>query len=134
MPRPTKKPYVPHGKMIPLLAALEAEPEREFTGYEAAEIIGGDVRQVSSFVFYAERAGRVFKRIVKQGRLRYLLLRATPFPDAQPVRPSEDIARQGWKEGRAVRSEGWTTDPDDIRIGKVVPGWKPPVMRCVRGA
>lgn len=43
------------------------------------------------------------------------------------------IPSQTWKEGGAQKSPPWATDPDDIRIGKVVPDWKPPVMRHVRG-
>lgn len=134
MPKAPTKPYTPSGKMVHLLAALEAEPDRTFTGREVAQLLGGvDIRTVSSYVFYAERAGRLFKRVVGKSNTRQLLIRTTPFQGVDvPTKPSNDMARQGWKEGREPRSEGWITDPDDPRIGKVVPGWKPPQMVCTR--
>jgi hypothetical protein len=115
------KPYEPKGRMADLVSALEAEPGRTFTSQEAAQIMGCELVAVSSAVFYAVRAGRIFKKA--QSR-RLLLLRATPFPgeSSQANRPIN------------VRKEadGWATDPDDPRIGKVVLGWKPPQMVCVR--
>jgi hypothetical protein len=126
---------LPAAGMIPLLAALEAEPDRTFTSSDAMAIMGvEDVRTVSSFVFYAHRAGRVYKRVIGTGNKRQLQIRATPFPDGDPgrVKPSQDKSRQTWKEGGTQAAPKWATDPDDPRIGKVVEGWKPPVMRCVR--
>lgn len=114
--------YTPHGRMIPLLAAMEAEPDRTFTGAEAAQIMDCDVRTVTAYVFYAARAGRVFKRVEGKGNKRKLFLRATPFE--APAVPVHTM--------RAKPLRDWITTDEDVRVPKVVPGWTPPKMVCTR--
>lgn len=116
--------YTPRGVVVALLDALEAEPTRVFTSAECAAILGCELRTVGAYVDYALRAERIFK--VKIGR--NVQYSATRMRDA--VEPRKRGRRQ--VAPKIVTSTSWTTDQDDPRIGKVVDGWKPPVMRCVR--
>lgn len=104
-----RKPYAPHGKIVALLAAMQAEPTREFTSREAAAIMDTDLRTIHACTKHAVAHGLIFRRCI--GR-RLMLLRATPFPTAG-----------------AQLQDVWVA-----RTPQVVPGWKPPTMRCARTA
>lgn len=118
--------YKPRGRVLAMLAAIEAEPARVFTAAECAQIMDCDQRTVGAYMVYAVRSGRVCK--TKVGRqANYSGLR----PENAPPLPKR--GRQQCNP-KIVASTSWMTDPDDPRIGKVVPGWKPPQMVCVRSA
>lgn len=110
--------YNPRGVLLLLLDAVKAEPEREFTSEEAAQIMGCPRRAVWAYTAYAVRAGLLFKRVERK----VLLLRGTPFPGAQP--PEEQRPRRASKLVPAFA--------DDVRISRVVEGWKPPAMVAPR--
>ena len=111
--------YKPRGVLLLLLAAVKAEPEREFTSEEAAAIMGCHRRAVGAFTEYAVRAGLLFKRSSRSPRV--LLLRGTPFPGGQQPQPT-----------RTVSQAPEPVSTDDVRIPRVVEGWKPPTMVAPR--
>lgn len=125
------KPYTPRGAIVPFLQAIEADPLREFTSRQAAEIMDCDYRAVASTLEYARRARLVFIR-KERGALR---IRGTPYRDQE----AQDMARAATDKamrlsGRKNGGVGWATRPDDPRIPMVVPGWTPPQMVAPRGA
>jgi hypothetical protein len=117
-------PYTPKGKVVLLLQAIENDRHREFNSKEAGKIMDCDKRGVGASIEYARRAGLLFCRTVRGA----MYIRGIPYPD----QAEQDAVREG--TDKAMRSRGrtkaapWTPDPDDLRIPKVVPGWKPPVM------
>jgi hypothetical protein len=117
------KPYKPKGVVLNLLSAMRAEPEREFTATECAEIMGCIPRAVGAFVEYSLKFGLIAKR--KENRKCFF--RAAPYTDEAVPKlrtPTNQLK---------LRPPGpWTPDLDDPRIPRMVEGWKPPVMRCVR--
>jgi hypothetical protein len=117
--------YQPRGVVLRLLAALRNEPEREFTAKECAEIMDCEPRAVGPFTDYARKHEMIYRR--KEGRK--CLFRASPYLAGEMFRPNSKVSPL-----RVVSKPPpvWTPDADDPRIAKVVPGWKPPVMVCVR--
>lgn len=118
------KPYSPKGKALLLLQAIESEPHREFTSAEAAAIMQCDRRAVAAQLEYPRRHGLLFLR--KQGHA--LFLRGKPYSEQEG---GNYCTRRTMQEPKAPR--GWTPSPDDLRIPRVVPGWRPPVMVPPRG-
>jgi hypothetical protein len=117
------KEYNPtKGKIVPLLALMKEDPMREFSVAEAAEVMRCSTKSVSPLAAWACKSGVMFRRTVE----RRLFLRGSPYPEAE----QKVMARK--HPERVVIRDGWATDPDDPRIGKVVPGWTPPKMVCVR--
>lgn len=127
-----KKPYIPKGKAAPFLALIEKDQTREYTSREAAEIMECDHRAVGQFLEHPMRHGLVFSR--SNGRLRFW--RGQPYREGQvrgePETPNETRVRIGTLSTVQPRA-GWVTSADDVRYQKVVPGWTPPKMVCVRG-
>lgn len=125
-----KKESGPKGKIVKLLLAVESDRWREFDSKEAAEIMGCDIRAVSTSLEAARKAGYLFVR-KERGTLR---IRGTAYQD----QAAQDVQRSG--TDRAIRSAksgrvpAWATPADDPRIPKVVAGWCPPVMTPPRGA
>ena len=117
------KPYKPKGVVVKLLSAMRAEPEREFTAVECAEIMSCTPRAVGAFVEYSLKFGLISKR--KENRKCFF--RASPYTEEPAARlraPTNPLK---------LKPPGkWEPNPNDPRITRVVPGWKPPVMRCVR--
>jgi hypothetical protein len=105
-----KQPYQPAGKILPLIAAIQAEPMREFLSSDAAEMMHCDIRAVSATVKPAADAGFLFLRV----HLQKLRIRGTPY---------QEIKKEHVPE--------WTP-VGDIRIPQVVPGWFPPRMVAPR--
>lgn len=121
----TLKPYTPRGdKVLTLLAALEAKPERIFTSDECASLLRCTKRAVGAYLDYAVRGERVFKR--KVGRNVEYCATRMDGSSKPPPRGRQQLT------AKVVTSGGWATDREDPRIGKVVPGWKPPQMVCAR--
>lgn len=119
-----KTPYTPRGKIVPFIEAVKADPDRVWTIADIAKVMELHSRKVGGSLVYAERNGVVF-RAKRDGRLVYS---GKPFPDGEaPPEPKKKLARR--KE-----DEGWATQPDDMRIPRVVPGWVPPQMVAPRGA
>lgn len=105
-----KKPYKPAGKILPLLAAVQAEPMREITSAEAAKLMGCDIRAVSAAVKLPADAGLLFLRV----HLQKLRIRGVPF-----------------QEIKTEHVPAWSP-VGDIRIPRVIPGWNPPLMVAPR--
>lgn len=119
----TEKKYEPKGKILRFLEAVKAEPQRVFTSAEVAHIMRTTIKAVSTATECAIREHMVFR--AKRTGYRGLVFSGTPFADVTPA------AKRKHPE-RPVITNGWATDPDDPRIQKVVPGWKPPQMVCTR--
>lgn len=127
-----KKPYAPKGKAALMVAEVEKDLMREFTSREASKIMDCDLRAVSVTLEYALRNGQIFTR--SDGKKRYW--RGQPYREGQ-VRyqaetPNESRVRAGYLNTVQPRA-GWVTSEEDVRYQKVVPGWAPPKMVCVRG-
>lgn len=118
------KQYTPTGKALTLLELMAQDPAREFTTKQAATVMHCDFRSVTGAVEACVRFGLMFWRKVDNR----VILRGSPFP------PGSQRAHTPSRRHpeRPVISEGWATDRNDPRIGKVVPGWKPPQMVCTR--
>lgn len=114
--------YEPGGRMKLWLAAMRAEPERVWTPAEAAAVMGIPNKKVGGYAEYAILHGFIFQSKKGRGCL-YALHRFEGF-----LPPPKGIP-QGRRKARAVPK--WEPG-DDIRIPKVVPGWTPPKMVCVR--
>lgn len=111
--------YSPKGKILLLLAEMERDPARVWSIPEAGAVMGVRSGGVIAAVTYALRAERMYRGL-KDGRA---VLSGTPFPvDALPPPTGKKY------RSRVKSASGWETDPDDLRIPRVVPGWKPPVM------
>lgn len=123
--------YEPTGKILKLLAAVEAEPMREFHPREVAVIADCDVRAVTAMVEYARRARRIFRR--REGRA--WMYRGTPYRNREEAALPTGGRRkkQDPMNMRAAEVRKWDPTADDPRIPKVVPGWRPPVMVPPRG-
>lgn len=119
-----EKPYIPTGRPLIMLERMALDPEYEFTTREAASIMKCDFRSVTGSLEPAVRAGLLFWRKVHNR----VYLRGTPFP---PGSSGTGAARRREPLIPLIQ-QGWATDPDDPRIGKVVPGWVPPKMVCAR--
>ena len=98
------------GKVAPLLQAIQAQPMREFTSAEAAQIMGIDPRAVCAAIGTARYNGLVFCRVVRKK----LRIRGVPYEAAPEPAPA------------------WSPD-HDVRVPRVVPGWRPPAMIAPRG-
>lgn len=120
------KAYEPSGMVRLLLEAVKDEPSRIFTVSEAAKVMGISSVRVYGSIAYAVRAG-VLHRGTKGG---VLVLSGSPLAEELPL-PKQ---QQDKNLHRKPVAAGWATDPSDPRIGKVIPGWVPPQMVCVRGA
>jgi hypothetical protein len=126
--------YEPRGaRVLVLLERMAAEPARIFSSVECAQIMGCKQAAVSPTLLYAVKARKVFKRNTGK-RCEYSLTEmagAVVLPPAKP-RGRPKMCATGVIQPKVYEPQ-WATSPDDHRIGKVVPGWKPPVMRHVRG-
>jgi hypothetical protein len=109
-----KEIYEPGGKAAALLRAMREDPKRAFSFPEAAEIMGGHAKNVGAATLKCVKSGLIHRH-VWDGRV-YL------SADADARMP----------ERKPTTTASWVPDPDDPRISKVVPGWKPPQMVCVR--
>jgi hypothetical protein len=126
--------YEPRGLVRKLLNAMSEQPGREFPAVECAEIIGCDPRAVSAMTEYARREGLMSRRKVGVKFLyRAAAYAAEELRDKLANRPPPPKSRNPLKVV-SKPPPPWVPDPDDPRISKVVPGWKPPVMVCVRQA
>lgn len=127
-----KKPYVPKGKAALFVAEAEKDLMREYSSREVSEVLGCDVRAVAKMLEYAARNGLIFSR--SNGKNRYW--RGHPYREGQiryqPETANETNVRNGYLNCVQPR-DGWVTSRDDVRYQKVVPGWTPPKMVCVRG-
>jgi hypothetical protein len=119
-----KEIYEPRGACAVLLKVMQASPHRVWSVPEAAEIMDVSRKSVPSTVANALRAGLMFRGKTSSGSMAIGL---KPFSD--PVRVPEKTSKE---ISRAKPADGWLTTPDHPRIGKVVPGWVPPKMVCVR--
>lgn len=119
--------YQPRGIVLILLPRLDAEPTRIFSHSECARIMGCKPSAVSATLLYAVKARRIFKR--NTGTC--CEYSATEMAGSVVLPPSRKRTKH--PEVATPIEQGWLTDPNDPRIGKVVPDWKPPVMRHVRG-
>jgi hypothetical protein len=117
--------YQPRGRMLLILEAIAAEPERIFTAAECGQIMNIPTREVGSYLAYAIRARKVFRN----GVPRQYVYRGTPFPGVKPDAIKAPKCKV-YKSRKVSRT--WEPDPDDIRIPRVVPGWAPPQMVCPR--
>jgi hypothetical protein len=73
--------YEPKGKVLPLIERVRAEPQRVFTGPEAAEIMGVALGNVKNYLSTVLSKGLVFSHS-NNGRSFY---RGTPFDGEAPV-------------------------------------------------
>lgn len=122
------KPYAPRGKILPLLAVMKAEPERTFTLPEAGEVMGIHQHKVIAMVTYALRAEIMFRAKNEKGRWVLKGSQFTGLNEPAPA-PIQNLGRTLSKH----RDNPWRTTEDDIRVPKVVPGWRPPQMVAPRG-
>lgn len=114
--------YEPRGRMAIWLEHVKADPARVWTAAEAAEVMGMHSGKIGGTALYAIEAGVLFA--MKKDRRIYFSGR--PFRDGMPY-------------NRQTRSEPEPPAPipkwnpeDDPRIPRVIPGWTPPKMVCVR--
>jgi hypothetical protein len=123
--------YKPRGAVVRLITAMRNEPEREFTSRECANIMDCESRAVSPMTVYAMADGIIDRR--KVGAT--FVYRLKPYTKEEL---GERLANRKAEKPRnplklkEAPPPPWVPDPDDPRISKVVPGWKPPVMVCVR--
>lgn len=117
-----KKQYQPKGRMVILAAAIRAEPTRIWTSRELADVMGISVRKVGGYVTYALGNAVLFRK--KEGR--FITYSGTPFPGQEPAPALKKRSYAKYKPASQWTPEG------DIRIPRVVPGWRPPQMVCVR--
>lgn len=117
------KPYTPKGIVVPFIEAASAEPSRIWSYPEAAEVMGIIVKKVSATVATAVEAGLLFKG----RRLGATVLSAKPFENIAPPPRNRHLHL-------VKMADSWMTTMDDPRVPKVVAGWVPPKMVCVRGA
>lgn len=127
--------YEPRGRVLKLLAVTDADPMREITSSEARGILGCGRAAVVPTVEYAIKHGRLHRR--REGRS--WVYRGTPYEGARVAEPPIPRRRNAAKQQRdpnnlkAAPPPPWTPDPEDPRIPRVDPGWKPPRMVCTRG-
>lgn len=128
--------YEPRGKMINLVAAIQAEPRRFFKANEVAEILccKNFPSTINQYVYAAVIAGVIHKR--QAGGDWYY--RGSPITD-------EDLDKAGiarpanWSDGpRAIRAPAYSPEEiaaakADARAPKEDPTWKPPQMTPPRG-
>jgi hypothetical protein len=113
--------YEPKGCMLVWLAAMREEPERIWTSAEAAKVMGVHVRTVGSYAAYAEAAGVIHRQSSRK-------------PVTWGLKPPAGGVLERAKQGRWTAKEVPRWNPgDDIRVLRVVPGWKPPQMVAPRG-
>lgn len=132
MPKKAAKPYAPTGRVVVFLELVERDLMREFTSREVAEVMECDHRAVGAFLEYSMRAGLIFRR--STGRKCYW--RGNPYREGHVRGQSESANERRVRSGmlNAVQPrDGWVTSAEDIRVPKVVAGWKPPVMVPPRG-
>jgi hypothetical protein len=115
-------PYRPKGKIIPLLQAMAREPDRVWSIPEAARVMSTSTKSVMATCGYALKAGIMYRTV----RLGMVVLSSRPF---DPCTMKEPSART-----LTLPASNWMTRDDDPRIPRVVPGWTPPKMVCVREA
>jgi len=126
--------YEPRGKMVDLVAALRAEPERAFTGQEVAAILccKNYPSTIDQYVYAACAGGIVFKREVD--RVRYYA--GAPVSDLLLQKAGISVQpRNG--DGRPIPAGKRTAEEveaalADVRCPKVEPGWTPPKMVAPR--
>jgi hypothetical protein len=97
-----------------------------------AAIVGCDIGAVGAFLEHSQRAGLIFSRT--DGRKR--VWRGQPYREGHVRGQSESANERRLRSGmlNAMQPvDGWTTSAEDIRVPKVVAGWKPPVMVPPRG-
>jgi hypothetical protein len=121
-------PYQPKGKVTLLIAAMHEQPHRIWSMTEAADAMDVNVRGVMAMVNYALRAEIMYAGL--QDGNRVLALRPFMKGGLPPPDRHENAER---KAKRGAKREPWQPDPGDVRIPRVVPGWKPPVMVAPRG-
>lgn len=127
--------YTPKGwRVLRLLEQMAKEPTRIFNSVECAKIMECKQAAVSPTLEYAVRARKVFKRHTGK-RCEYSLTEMAGAVILKPTRALKSKPTMGAHGVLSVPANArvWATDPDDPRIGKVDPTWKPPVMRHVRG-
>jgi hypothetical protein len=113
--------YEPKGCMLVWLAAMRDEPNRIWTSAEAAKVMGVRVGTVGSYAAYAEAAGVIHRQSNKK-------------PVTWGLKPPEGGVLAPAKKGRWTAKAIPQWDPgEDIRVPRVVPGWKPPQMVAPRG-
>lgn len=122
MTKPTK-PYTPTGKIVPFIEAMRDDLYRIWTIADIARVMGLQSNKVGGSLLYAERNGIVF-RARRNG---LTVFRGVPF-EVGGIQPPEKKKRPS----RIIKSGGWTTPADHIRIPRVIPGWTPPVMVAPR--
>jgi hypothetical protein len=116
------KPYEPKGTARKLIDAIATDPARVWTTTEACEVMGIHVRKLYATLQNSVKYGLIYQA-KRGGRL---VISGQPFSAAQLIAPVAKYVP------RAHVAGGWQTDPNDPRIGKVVQGWTPPRMVCVR--
>lgn len=117
-------PYTPRGKIIPLLKLMREDPMREWTAKDVVAVIGGKPQGASPMLEYAVKAEVIHRSKNADGLMVFR---------AQPYRASEQVpAEKRLRMPKVNIVNGWATSCDDPRIPRVVPGWVPPRMACVR--
>jgi hypothetical protein len=123
--------YQPRGAgVLRLLAAMRVDPKREFCTKECVDIMECDQRAVVPMTLYAMKAGLIARR--RDGR--QYMYRLDPYTDEELAQGKEPPKPRRGRPPDMLPPPPWVPDPDDPRIAKVVPGWKPPVMVCTRQA
>lgn len=120
--------YSPRGKLVPFLEAVKDDKDRVWTVAEVGRVIGVRANGVIPMLTYALRNQVLFRGKTPEGRT---AIRGVPFPgqDVAIPPPRPDALTRARAKGKGQ----WTPDPDDLRIPKVVAGWKPPQMVAPRG-
>lgn len=121
-----KFPYEPKGRAAVLLDEMRKDRARRWTYAEVAKLLDIQPKAVGATVQNSVRAGLIYAGYTEEARM---ALSVEPFPEhlrqkPKPMGKVRDQARKPPKE--------WTPDPTDPRIMRVVPGWTPPKMVCVR--
>jgi hypothetical protein len=135
-PRDRAMSYEPRGKMINLVAAIQAEPERLFKAPEVAEILccKNFPSTINQYVYASVVAGVIHKRQASNE----WYYKGSPITD-------EDFDKAGvarpanWSSGaRSIASPAYSPEEvaaarADVRAPKTDPTWKPPQMTPPRG-
>lgn len=116
------KTYTPRGKAKTLLDAMHGDPDKVvWTVPEVASVLKVGIHEVMAYVLYPLKNQALYR-----GRRNGLVIFSLqPFPEG------EALANKNTRAASSRPKVQWEPG-DDIRIPRVVPNWRPPVMVAPR--
>lgn len=114
--------YQPRGRVKVLMDAMRDDPHRVWTVREIARLLKVRTNEVTAYALYAMKAQALF-RGKRDGETVFAPM---PFPEHEALTPKKRKVRP------ANRTAVNWNPGDDIRVPRVVPNWRPPVMVAPR--